>query len=142
MDDYAALSYTWGTIPAAPSIIIDGVSVPVTPNLFAAIKHLRSKESPLIWWIDALCINQRDVAERNSQVTVMSAIYGRASTVHVWLGDKFDGSRTAASIIKILGGNRDIHFKRPPEAGPNAHGKWIETEEYWEHIVQIFTLPW
>jgi Heterokaryon incompatibility protein (HET) len=48
MDDYAALSYTWGTIPAAPSIIIDGVSVPVTPNLFAAIKHLRSKESPLI----------------------------------------------------------------------------------------------
>ncbi|KAH9211794.1 heterokaryon incompatibility protein-domain-containing protein [Leptodontidium sp. 2 PMI_412] len=142
MDDYAALSYTWGTIPAAPSIIIDGVSVPVTPNLFAAIKHLRSKESPLILWIDALCINQRDVAERNSQVTVMRAIYGRASMVHVWLGDKFDGSTTAASIIKILGGNRDIHFKRPLEAGPNARGKWIETEEYWEHIVQIFTLPW
>jgi hypothetical protein len=141
MDDYAALSYTWGTTSAALPLIIDGVSVRGTPNMFSAIKHLRSKEYPQFLWIDALCINQKDVEERNSQVVLMRAIYGRASKVHVWLGDKFDGSETAASIIKIIGGNHRIHFKSPVN-NQNTDSKWIEAKDYWRHIVEIFTLPW
>ena len=38
------------------------------------------------WWIDALCINQFDLDERNSQVLGMRRIYRRAETVRVWLG--------------------------------------------------------
>ena len=37
-------------------------------------------------WIDALCIDQSNVAERNHQVAMMSIIYAQASTVLVSLG--------------------------------------------------------
>ncbi|GAB1196594.1 hypothetical protein APSETT444_005866 [Aspergillus pseudonomiae] len=38
------------------------------------------------FWIDAICINQDDIAERNAQVAIMSMIYTKASGVFVWLG--------------------------------------------------------
>ncbi|KAG5807705.1 hypothetical protein H9Q74_007679 [Fusarium xylarioides] len=39
-------------------------------------------------WIDAICINQDDIAERNSQVAMMSQIYGSARCVVAWLGEE------------------------------------------------------
>ena len=38
-------------------------------------------------WIDALCINQRDIPERNRQVSQMRDIYATASCLFIWLGD-------------------------------------------------------
>jgi hypothetical protein len=38
--------------------------------------------------VDALCINQADVFERNQQVNMMGRIYKRAESVVVWLGDE------------------------------------------------------
>jgi hypothetical protein len=40
----------------------------------------------LHWWIDAMCINQRDDHERNEQVPRMGKLYSSASQVWVWLG--------------------------------------------------------
>jgi hypothetical protein len=40
----------------------------------------------LKWWIDAICINQRDDGERNEQVPRMGQLYSSASQVWVWLG--------------------------------------------------------
>ena len=37
-------------------------------------------------WVDALCINQKDVSERQSQVRLMGAVYGKAEHVLCWLG--------------------------------------------------------
>jgi hypothetical protein len=36
-------------------------------------------------WIDALCIDQRNTAERNHQVQQMGRIYSGATTVPIWL---------------------------------------------------------
>ena len=36
-------------------------------------------------WIDAICINQTDIDERNAQVAIMGDIYKEASRVLVWL---------------------------------------------------------
>lgn len=38
-------------------------------------------------WVDAICINQSDIPERNSQVRQMAAIYRGAKAVRVWLGE-------------------------------------------------------
>jgi hypothetical protein len=38
-------------------------------------------------WIDALCINQNDVEEKNNHVPFMREIYEYADTVSVWLGE-------------------------------------------------------
>ena len=37
-------------------------------------------------WIDAACINQQNVSERNHQVQMMGRIYSNATSVRAWLG--------------------------------------------------------
>ena len=46
-------------------------------------------------WVDALCINWSDTAERNAQVALAPDIYQRATAVWAWVGEADDTSRTA-----------------------------------------------
>ena len=85
---YEALSYLWGSPMAQESIQIDGAQFLVTRNLHAAILRLRSEQTSSTFWIDAICINQQDITERNKQVALMGIIYRAASRVTVWLGEE------------------------------------------------------
>ncbi|MBE3048619.1 HET domain-containing protein [Candidatus Bathyarchaeota archaeon] len=52
-------------------------------------EHNRFQQSPGCWeyfWVDAICIHQQNVSERNHQVRMMSRIYERAAFVLAWLG--------------------------------------------------------
>ncbi|KAE9366433.1 HET-domain-containing protein, partial [Stipitochalara longipes BDJ] len=69
--DYEALSYEWGMAEPAQRIIMDGIDRHITPNLWSALYHLRLQENERVLWIDALCINQIDITERNHQVQLM-----------------------------------------------------------------------
>jgi hypothetical protein len=94
---YDALSYTWGDATSRTPISINGRRFLVTPNLEAALRNLRvpkTKESQrqLRFWIDAICINQEDSAERDEQVRRMKSIYQNANRVIIWLGDYNDKS--------------------------------------------------
>ena len=84
---YDALSYAWGSIDGPGAIEVDGITVPVTRNLEIALRHLRSVTADRQLWIDAICINQLDVEERNAQVSLMGSIYRTAERVLVWLGE-------------------------------------------------------
>jgi hypothetical protein len=85
---YKTLSYAWGLPEFTETIFIKGLSLRVTKSLFVALQNLRDSESKQIFWIDAICINQLDVAERNAQVKLMTIIYANASFVVIWLGQK------------------------------------------------------
>ncbi|KAI0123480.1 heterokaryon incompatibility protein-domain-containing protein [Xylariales sp. AK1849] len=87
--EYEALSYTWGDPSDESSIIINGCEFKVRQNLFDALRYLRTQARKLPIWIDALSINQEDMAERNRQLRIMHHIYFRASTVVVWLGAEY-----------------------------------------------------
>ncbi|KAK4449019.1 heterokaryon incompatibility protein-domain-containing protein [Podospora aff. communis PSN243] len=115
---YAALSYTWG--PSHPdldaviqilnvplAITINEHSFPIHANLFLALLHLRSKTHPLPIWIDAICINQSSLPERNTQVAMMGFIYSRAQTVVAWVGIReINLSASGAEPLKILARER------------------------------------
>jgi len=51
----------------------------ITKNLHYALSHIRHPKSDRTVWIDALCINQSDISERNTQVKRMHSIYSRAA---------------------------------------------------------------
>ncbi|KAF5541755.1 heterokaryon incompatibility 6 OR allele [Fusarium mexicanum] len=53
-------------------------------------------------WIDAICINQDDIAERNSQVAMMSQIYGSARCVVAWLGEEDDTTNAAFNCLSNI----------------------------------------
>ncbi|KAH8645843.1 heterokaryon incompatibility protein-domain-containing protein [Xylariales sp. PMI_506] len=90
--DYEALSYCWGDAAGRLPIYCNNEQFAVTRNLEAALRHLRNKEDDRCLWIDAVCINQDDMEERNSQVLLMRSIYRSASKVVVWLGEDADDS--------------------------------------------------
>ncbi|RFU28429.1 hypothetical protein B7463_g7909, partial [Scytalidium lignicola] len=99
---YEALSYTWGDpndLHSEP-IMLNNRPYQVTRNLHAALCALREgQEEPRMLWIDALCINQKDLAERNGQVLMMPQIYSHASLVLIWLGDECNGSTEAMQLF-------------------------------------------
>jgi hypothetical protein len=107
---YEALSYEWGKVfPAGPPrssirCTSGGQFIPVTRNLHDAIKHLCPKErySKRLMWIDALCIDQDNIDERNAQVQLMSQIYQNAACVLVWLGPPADDSELAVRFLACL----------------------------------------
>lgn len=87
--------------PLQGYIDIDGKLLSLAPNLEAALRRLRSPTEDLIIWIDAICINQDKISERNEQVRKMRHIYGAAKTVRVWLGESYGESAVAFELLRI-----------------------------------------
>ncbi|KAM5354050.1 hypothetical protein ACJ41O_000700 [Fusarium nematophilum] len=103
---YSALSYTWGDTSQKGSITVDEAPFTVTKSLEAALSHLapdNEDEGPLTLWIDALCIDQDDEAEKTEQVAQMQQIYSRAASVITWLGPAADDSDAAMLWIQRYG---------------------------------------
>ena len=65
---------------------LDFETLQVTSNLELALRHLRWEKRARTLWIDALCINQRDDAEKLIQFQRIDVVYANASPVVVWLG--------------------------------------------------------
>ncbi|CAD6591406.1 MAG: hypothetical protein ASARMPRED_005377 [Alectoria sarmentosa] len=103
---YEALSYHWGSGEAGMKIKIYTESFPglfrVRPNLHAALNQLRLPDRPRRLWIDAICINQGDNDEKNAQVSLMSDIYTKATSVCVWLGEASLDSNLALNFISRI----------------------------------------
>jgi len=99
---YNALSYVWGNHEPPGIIYIHGGRETVTPNLMSALRHLRHPEKVLLLWVDAVCINQALVEEKNHQVAMMGEIYSCADKCFMWLGEEADGSGLAIDLIKRL----------------------------------------
>ena len=68
------------------SIQISGEAFLVRENLWKALTHIRLATENQTLWIDAICIDQQNIQERNHQVEIMGEVYGKATLVIVWLG--------------------------------------------------------
>lgn len=85
LPSYEALSYVRGIAPASCHIQINDCQFPIWPNLEAALRALAKQRTERLLWIDAICINQNDNAEKNRQVRMMRSIYNRAEGVLIWI---------------------------------------------------------
>ncbi|VUC31535.1 unnamed protein product [Clonostachys rosea] len=102
---YEGLSYTWGETLPKFDVKVNGLGFQIGGNLHSALRHLRHPDQPRRLWVDAVCINQDDVKEREEQVSIMRDIYGSASSVIAWIGEN-DGSndeRAFDFMDKIIG---------------------------------------
>lgn len=86
--EFDAISYVWGTVPASIAVNCNNVALYITPTVFEMLGYLYmfkpGPERPI--WIDAVCINQANAAEKAVQVPLMHQIYRHANSVVVWLG--------------------------------------------------------
>jgi hypothetical protein len=100
---YNALSYVWGDRSNLICIKLNGCLFPVGVNLYLALRRLRSlaKDVPAVYWVDAICIDQKNDEERGHQVSMMRNIYEGANEVSVWLGEAAQGSALAMALIRL-----------------------------------------
>lgn len=84
---YRALSYVWGPPPHVAPILCYGKDLLVSESCVAALRRLRSTTIEEVLWIDAICINQISMKEREQQMKLMGDVYSNASTTCIWLGE-------------------------------------------------------
>jgi hypothetical protein len=91
------------TTSRVPLLRIFRTGLKIGKNLATFLRSARSSEtaSDLIW-IDAICINQEDIKERNVQVQRMRDIYKNAGEVLVWLGPQGSDTALAYEHIRML----------------------------------------
>jgi Heterokaryon incompatibility protein (HET) len=99
---YEAISYVWG--PALPTyrIILDRCIFVIRGNLYHGLCQLRHLRKNRTLWIDAICLNQDDIPERNHQVQQMKRIYESATGTLVWLGIPGRREREALKLLQLV----------------------------------------
>ncbi|KXT12044.1 hypothetical protein AC579_4683 [Pseudocercospora musae] len=101
--EYETISYCWlewNETYEEAEMMLDGQSFRAPHTSIAAVRRIRLVKERRTIWIDAICINQQDIAERNSQVALMGTIYRKASRNLVFLGD--DEQSVAEETVKSL----------------------------------------
>jgi hypothetical protein len=138
---YSCLSYRWGEPLPSWRILINGRPYHVGGNLYDFLDTFRqstlnqAKESI---WIDALCIAQDDVLERNHQVTQMGEIFSTAKSVYVWLGKM----PSIAPIVSSLKNWQNPTYEDLGIVRSDLLSRYLYHNEYWNRawITQEFLL--
>lgn len=104
--EYAALSYSWGMNDDGDASLcrtaeISGTVFNITRNFFEALRRIRSATAATRLWVDAVCINQGDIGEKNLQVARMAEVYAKAAKTIVWLGEG-DSESDDFATLKFL----------------------------------------
>lgn len=157
---YEALSYVWGSkrggrewahVYQNNDDVKPTAKLRMSKNLASAIRHLRLPSSPRTMWIDAICINQASIPERNTQVLRMVDIYRLASRVVVWLGPASPTSGAALTLLTDLGRQivttRDDSLRMTPEATlsffPLSELTVLDhPSATWHALSDLFQRPW
>ena len=102
--DYDALSYCWGPPEVPEHVTLNDEKFPVSKNLLVALHQICADQQKAgtarKLWIDAICINQRDNAEKSHQVMLMRDIYANAKTVLAWIGEVDEFSPLAFDTLR------------------------------------------
>ncbi|KAJ9609429.1 hypothetical protein H2200_005756 [Cladophialophora chaetospira] len=166
---YEALSYVCGT-PIDPFwydvngnvAYLGRRKIQIKPNLHRALHALRLPDKVRILWVDAICINQQDLGEREAQVRLMGEIYQNARRVVVWLGEQYpapwDGGDTEtneelAAVCDVVN-----HWLRAVSTTGRAYYSADTTKlesrrtlpkveeprhlQFWNAIARFFDRPW
>ncbi|PTB62266.1 HET-domain-containing protein [Trichoderma citrinoviride] len=127
---FEALSYTWGLASVTKDIVINGTSFPVTANLYAFLQQYQEPDKTADLWIDAICINQADLLEKNHQIPMMNMIYASAKRLVIWLGEASSDSELAIKWIEDLG--MGSPYDKMPNIPNNA----------WQAMQSFLERPW
>jgi hypothetical protein len=156
---YKALSYAWGgsrkvlsyrvivgpvnetmDIDAVENslkmIVVDDAERMIRPNLFAALRQLRQQESPLVIWVDAICMDMSAMERRGEWAIKLRDIYKKAEEVIVWLGQGDGQSDKAMTFLQ------EFWSLRPTLPWVGEYLFATTTTVPWEEICSLLRKEW
>jgi len=131
---YIALSYVWGTEEPSHTIEINGSPFYVRDNLYHFLLRAEELHGSRNFWIDAICLDQSNLQERNHQVHQMGKIYGAAQMVICWLGCDDPPDQNGISHFKPKTGTR------PRSLSGNTGAKRLSRTELFHALMAICRL--
>ena len=100
---YDAVSYCWGDDVTPGTIQVNGYVLQIRKGLLAFLKASLDRRPPLRpLWIDVICLNQDDGAEKADQIPLMDQIYKNASRTIVWLGEPEENTFQTLIFMKTV----------------------------------------
>ncbi|KAM0512083.1 hypothetical protein ACHAPE_009231 [Trichoderma viride] len=134
---YNAVSYEWGNAEAAAQIQINNQAVSIRQNLYDFLEILSQSAYKDEWlFIDAICIDQGNILERNAQVQRMGDIYRQAQVVLVWLGPATSESDAIFNMCEtqIVSAEGDALAAISWEGGVGDALETIYQRSYWTRL--------
>ncbi|PNP78687.1 hypothetical protein FNYG_08033 [Fusarium nygamai] len=107
---YEALSYVWGDPSNPVAITADGQNMHIGRNLYDALTHIQLEQQTRRLWVDAICINQGDNAEKSKQVSRMRDIYASAVKTLMWIGTQ---TALPSPVLERIQRIREIEIQVP-----------------------------
>ncbi|KAJ4129457.1 hypothetical protein NW765_016330 [Fusarium oxysporum] len=98
-----AVSYAWGKSTTTSRLAIGGQIYEVSCTVEQVLRQLLVEDTDTFAWVDQVCINQQDNAEKSDQVQQMKSIYSEARLVIAWLGPAADDSDMLLKHIEKIG---------------------------------------
>ena len=142
---YDALSYAWSKEEGSETpITCNGLPLPVTADLYEALRcHFQlCQHNPI--WINAICIDQKSPTDKADQVPLMGRYYSMAQMVRIWLGPSNELSELATDQIPRL----SSALKSIPQQSAITD-QWLKDNslptrynQVWEGIHDVFMRPW
>ncbi|KAH8648336.1 heterokaryon incompatibility, partial [Tricladium varicosporioides] len=130
--------------------------ISITQNLYDALVHLRRRWTSRELWVDAICINQEDKAEKAAQIPLMGQVYFRARRVVIWLGLPDEQTTQTLALINMIAitAKLETGLRRPmihnlelEEFDEARHAErrlpsWILGIEKWQALGAFLSKPW
>ncbi|EXJ66508.1 uncharacterized protein A1O5_10177 [Cladophialophora psammophila CBS 110553] len=137
----------------------EGRNIRVTANLYDALAVLgrrnpnegdNSPSERKFIWVDALCIDQSSLVERNQQVNLMADIFKAAQGVVVWLGEEDEFTQDACTVMESIAAVPREKWSNVPYTGfydgdgACYHDLGIEPLSYqnWLGLIAFMNRPW
>jgi hypothetical protein len=105
---FEAVSYAWDHADAHAVLICNDQQLNVSPAIVDIVSALSRISSTGVLWIDAVCIDQSSILDKNIQVPCMRNIYSEARSVWIWLGrESYEVRHAFHFLAEITGLSRD-----------------------------------
>lgn len=153
--EYEAISYCWGDPADISYITCNGQALRVPRRLETALRKMRYPDKSRALWADAICINQSDTSEKESQVQLMRTIFSNAQRTLIWLGDVEDKQSQKMSRFAIWSTKIGLSlFRRrldqlnSPQVrvwhGNESHSRTLSpfSSEFYLEVIGMLRMPW
>jgi hypothetical protein len=148
---YSAISYYSGDPRSTAEIIVGGIAFNAFRNLDSAIRNLVSNwtrvnaGAELLLWVDQICIDQSNAAEKAYQVGFMREIYHEAEQVYVHLNVPGDDTACLFDLCRahVLTDANSAHAEAstPTALLPNQ-SRFQRDKRVWDSIAALFNHAW
>jgi hypothetical protein len=102
MPRYETVSYVCGDPELRSKIMLHDHATYVLASSEVVLRRMRLPTAKRVLWVDSICIDQKNTAERGHQVGMMYEIYASTSRNLIWLGPDDGHTEQAISSIRAV----------------------------------------